>query len=134
MSFNQITICGHLGSDPELRYTPDGTAVCDFRMATDRKRGTDVQTVWFHITVWRKQAESASRYLAKGRQAIVIGDLYTQEWTDRQGSLRTTLNVEAQSVHFINDGKHKGDAYEQPSPNTEQEPQFSGVSPDDIPF
>jgi single-strand DNA-binding protein len=71
MSFNKVIIVGNLGKDPELRYTPDGNAVCSFSLATNEKRKDksgqfqDV-TTWFKVTLWRKQAENASKYLTKG--------------------------------------------------------------------
>ncbi len=71
MSFNKIIVVGNLGRDPELRYTPQGSAVCSFSMATSEKRrdkGGDMQdvTTWFRVTLWEKKAELASKYLTKG--------------------------------------------------------------------
>lgn len=108
MSFNKIIIIGHLGRDPELRYTPQGDAVCDFSVAVnDRKRDKagefqDV-TTWFKVTFWRKQAENASKYLTKGRQVYVEGRLQVEEWTDRDGNNRYSLVVQGTDLHFISD-------------------------------
>ena len=106
MSFNKIIVVGNLGRDPEMRYTPQGTAVCSFTMATNERRKDksgeqqDV-TTWFKITVWGKQAETVSRYLTKGRRVYVEGRLHVEEWTDRDGKQRHTLEVNATDVHFI---------------------------------
>src|SRR5215831_4152997 len=106
MSFNKITILGNLGRDPELRYTPQGTAVCDFSMATTEKRRDSSGeqqdlTTWFRVTFWGKQAEIASQYLAKGRQVYVEGRLSQREWTDRDGNKRTSLEVNGTDLHFV---------------------------------
>ncbi len=109
MSFNKITIVGNLGRDPELRYTPQGTAVCSFTMASNerRKDKNGMQqdfTTWFRVTVWGKQAETVSKYLSKGRSVYVEGRLHIEEWQDRDGKQRYTLEVNATDVHFIDSG------------------------------
>ena len=80
MSFNKIIIVGNLGKDPELRYTPQGVAVCDFSMATNEKKrdkSGEFQEVatWFRVTLWRNQAENAAKYLKKGSQVFIEGRL-----------------------------------------------------------
>jgi single-strand DNA-binding protein len=106
MSFNKITIVGNLGRDPELRYTPQGNAVCNFTMATNEKRrdksgeSQDV-TTWFRITLWGKQAENASKYLTKGSSIYIEGRLRVEEWSDRDGKNRYTLDVHATDMQFI---------------------------------
>jgi len=108
MSFNKIIAIGNLGRDPELRYTPQGDAVCDFSIAVnDRKRDKageyqDV-TTWFKVTLWRRQAENASKYLTKGRSVYVEGRLQVEEWTDRDGKNRYTLVIQGSDIHFISD-------------------------------
>jgi single-strand DNA-binding protein len=110
MSFNKIIAIGNLGRDPELRYTPQGDAVCDFSIAVnDRKRDKageyqDV-TTWFKVTLWRKQAENASKYLTKGRSVYVEGRLQVEEWTDRDGKNRHTLVIQGSDIHFIGDNR-----------------------------
>lgn len=147
MSFNKITIVGNLGKDPELRYTPQGNAVCNFSVATNEKRrdkGGDFQdvTTWFRITLWGKQAENASKYLTKGSPIYVEGRLRVEEWSDRDGKTRYTLDVQATDMQFI--GSSKGDDYSGSSNDYGDEPSstaaagstggFSGPSDDDIPF
>ncbi|HEX8371031.1 MAG TPA: single-stranded DNA-binding protein [Pyrinomonadaceae bacterium] len=109
MSFNKITIVGNLGRDPELRYTPQGNAVCNFSVATNEKRrdkNGEMQdiTTWFRITLWGKQAENASKYLTKGSPVYVEGRLKVEEWTDRDGKGRYTLEVNATDMQFISGG------------------------------
>lgn len=106
MSFNKITVVGNLGRDPELRYTPQGNAVCNFSMATNEKRrdksgeSQDI-TTWFRITLWGKQAENASKYLTKGSSVYIEGRLRVEEWSDRDGKNRYTLDVHATDMQFL---------------------------------
>jgi single-strand DNA-binding protein len=106
MSFNKITIVGYLGRDPELRYTPQGTAVCNFSVATTEKRKnargeTEEHTIWFRIAAWGRQAELAAEYLAKGKQVYVERRLRREEYTDREGIQRTGLEVNASDIQFL---------------------------------
>jgi single-strand DNA-binding protein len=112
MSFNKITIVGYLGRDPQLRHTPQGTPVCNFSVATTEKRKnargeTEEHTIWFRVTTWGRQAELANEYLAKGRQVYVEGRLRLEEYTDREGFLRTSAEVNASEVHFL--GQRRAD-------------------------
>ena len=128
MSFNKIILVGNLGRDPELRYTPQGVAVCDFSMATNERKKDksgeyqDVPT-WFRITLWRNQAENAAKYLKKGNPVYIEGRLSLEEWTDRDGNTRQTLTVQATDMHFISGGRNDDYANE-PS----ETPQFAGPS------
>src|SRR6266705_538364 len=86
MSFNKIILVGNLGRDPELRYTPQGTPVCSFSLATNERRKDKTgemqdQTTWFRVTLWWRQAETASQYLTKGRPVCIEGRLRVEEWT-----------------------------------------------------
>jgi single-strand DNA-binding protein len=110
MSFNKIIAIGNLGRDPELRYTPQGDAVCDFSIAVnDRRRDKSGEfqdvTTWFKVTLWRKLAENASKYLTKGRSVYVEGKLQVEEWTDRDGKNRQTLVIQGSDIHFIGDNR-----------------------------
>jgi single-strand DNA-binding protein len=130
MSFNKITIIGNLGRDPELRYTPQGDAVCDFSVAVnDRKRDKSGEfqdvTTWFKVTFWRKQAENASKFLTKGRQVYVEGRLQVEEWTDRDGNNRQTLAIQGSELQFI--GERSGD---ERSVNSASENDFADNSRD----
>ena len=105
-SFNKILIVGHLGADPQLRYTSQGTAACNFSIATSerRKDNTGEQqelTCWFRVCLWGKQAEIAGQYLTKGSQVYVEGRLKQTEYTDREGNKRTTLEVNASDFQML---------------------------------
>lgn len=110
MSFNKIIVVGNLGRDPELRYTPQGTAVCSFSVATNERRKDksgeqqDI-TTWFRVTVWGRQAENVSKYLSKGRSVYVEGRLSVSEWEDRDGKPRHTLEINASDVQFLDSGQ-----------------------------
>ncbi len=106
MSFNKIILVGNLGRDPELRYTPQGSAVCSFSMATNEKRrdkSGEFQNVatWFRVTLWGNQAEVASKYLTKGKQVYIEGRLRMEEYTDREGAIQKTLEVNGTDMQFI---------------------------------
>ena len=136
-SFNKITIVGYLGRDPDLQYTPQGTAVCKFTVATSERRkdksGEQVDhTTWFRVSVWGKQAEVVNQYLAKGRQVYVEGRLRQEEYTDRDGNRRTSLEVFAQDVQFI--GARGDDAGPRSSSPRDSADPSPGVQDDDIPF
>ena len=110
MSFNKVILVGNLGRDPELRYTPQGTPVCSFSMATNERRKDKTgemqdQTTWFRVTLWGRQAETASQYLTKGRPVYIEGRLRVEEWTDRDGKPRHTLEVHATDMQFIGGGR-----------------------------
>ena len=114
MSFNKIIIVGHLGRDPELRYTPQGSAVCNFSVATSDKRrdkSGEYQeiTTWFKVTLWEKKAEVASKYLTKGTQVYIEGRLRVEEWTDRDGKNRHTLEVQGTDMQFLGGGGRSDD-------------------------
>ncbi len=110
MSFNKIIVVGNLGRDPEMRFTPQGTPVCTFSMASNERRKTSAgeqqdMTTWFRVTVWGKQAETVAKYLSKGRSVYVEGRLHVEEWTDKDGKPRHTLEVNASDVQFIDSGQ-----------------------------
>src|SRR5215211_7457322 len=105
-SFNKIIIVGYLGRDPELRYTPQGTSVCDFSVATTERRKDksgefQETTTWFRVTFFGRQAEVASQYLTKGRQVYVEGQLSQRDWTDKDGATRTSLEVRGNEIQFL---------------------------------
>ena len=119
-SFNKIMIVGYLGRDPELRYTPQGTPVCDFSIATSERRkdkAGELQevTTWFRVSLFGRQAELASQYLTKGRQVYVEGQLSQREWTDKDGAARTTLEVRGTDVQFLSPAPESDQIQPQPA-------------------
>ena len=105
-SLNKIMLIGNVGSDPEMRYTPNGKAVTSFRMATNyRYVGSDGErrdeTEWFRVSVWGKQAESCNQFLSKGRRVYVEGRLRSRNWEGQDGQMRTSLEVSANRVIFL---------------------------------
>ena len=138
MSFNKITVVGNLGRDPELRYTPQGAAVCSFSMATNEKRKDksgefqDI-TTWFKITLWRNQAENAAKYLTKGSPVYIEGRLRIEEWTDRDGNNRYTLDVQATDMQFIGSrgegGMGGSGEFSGGAPHDDEGPAYSGGAP-----
>ncbi|MCS6843869.1 MAG: single-stranded DNA-binding protein [Caldilineales bacterium] len=104
--FQQLIIIGNLGSDPELRYTQDGTPVASFSVAVNRRWTSPdgshgEETTWFRVTAWRKLAELCNQYLRKGRQVMVIGRVSARAYTAANGEPRATLEVTADTVKFL---------------------------------
>lgn len=97
-SLNRVQLIGNLTRDPELRYTPSGTAVCSFGIATNRSWTTDTgekreETEFHRIVAWSKLAELCSQFLVKGRKVYVEGRLSTKSWTTQDGQQRTTTEI-----------------------------------------
>lgn len=105
--YQQTLVIGHLGRDPEMRYTPDGTPVTTFSVATSRRRTTPdgqqtEKTTWFRVTAWRKLAETCNQYLSKGRLVLVIGEIDVSTWSDKStGEARASLELTARDVRFL---------------------------------
>ena len=101
---NRIILMGRLTRDPELRHTQSGTAVASFSLAVDRdfksRDGGERTTDFIDIVAWRNTAEFASKYLTKGRMAVVEGRLQLRDWTDRDGNKRRSAEVVADNVYF----------------------------------
>ena len=110
--YQRLVLVGHLSRDPEMRYTPNGTAVTSLSVATNRKYTTadgqqKEETVWFRISVWGKQAEPCNQYLTKGSKVLVEGSLTPDEsggpriWMDKEGKPRASFEVRANTVRFL---------------------------------
>jgi len=105
-SLNKVFLMGNLTKDPELRYTPQGTAVVNLRMAVNRKfknKNQELKEEVCFITavVWSKQAESCNQYLHKGSPLFVEGRLQSRSWEDNTGAKRSVIEVRAERVQFM---------------------------------
>lgn len=102
--FNKVILIGNLTKDPELRYTPQGSAVATLRLAVNTKfrSGEEMkeETLFIDIVVWGKQAETTSQYLSKGRSVLVEGRLQERRW-EKDGQQRSKMEVVAQNVRFL---------------------------------
>ncbi len=143
MSYQEIIIIGHLGRDPEMRYTSAGVAVASFPVAANR-RYHDVQgelikeTVWFQVSAWEKQAENATQYLERGSQVMVRGRLNPDPetgrpriWEKRDGSPAASYEVTAREIIYL-DGRANEETGEQESGATPTK--LAELIDEDIPF
>jgi single-strand DNA-binding protein len=110
-NLNKVLLIGNLTRDPEVRYTPKGTAVADIGIAINRVWSNDQgqrqeETTFVDVTLWGRQAELAQQYLTKGRGVFIEGRLQMDTWDDKQtGQKRSKLKVVAESLQFLPDGK-----------------------------
>jgi single-strand DNA-binding protein len=103
VSDNQVTLTGNLTDDPELRFTPNGVAVANFRLAVDQRvwdtdGWKDGEASYFRVNVWRDQAEHVSRSLHKGARCVVVGRLKSRSWETPEGQRRSAVEVDAEEV------------------------------------
>ncbi len=134
-SLNRVMLIGNVGTDPEMRYTPNGTPVTSFRVATSRVYTTGdgerkQETEWFTVVAWRKQAESCSQFLTKGQRVYVEGSLRTRAWEGRDGQKRTNIEVIANRVLFLDRQASAALPSEEPA----VEPIEDEVESEDLPF
>lgn len=113
--YQQITIIGNVGRDPEMRYTQGGVAVCDFSVAVNKKYTTSGgeqrdETTWFRVTCWRQLAETMGKYLTKGKQIMVVGEVSASAYTDKAGQPAATLEITANTVKFLGSRQEGDDA------------------------
>lgn len=105
--YQQITLVGNLGGDPQMTYTPSGKPVTNFSVATSRSwTGQDGQrqekTVWFRVAAWERLAETCNQYLTKGQRVLVVGELEEPHvYTGKDGNARASLQVRARNVQFL---------------------------------
>ena len=147
-SFNKVILIGNMVADPELKTTPSGVNVCSFRIAVGRrfiKPNEPQQTDFIDIVAWRAQAEFVAKYFAKGKPILVCGSIQSRNWQDRDGNKRTTVEVIADEVSFVERksvSENLGGGSSDPGPtppaystNYESAPKFEEInSDDDLPF
>ncbi len=141
-NFNKVFLMGNLTKDPELRYTASGAAVCNLRMAINRKyKGKDgnekEDVCYVTVVVWNKTAENAGQYLKKGDPLFAEGRLQSKSWETEDKQKRSILEVVADRIQFLNRGKGGAGGSEAIHEGMEEEsaPQASNAgSEEDIPF
>ena len=145
-SLNKVMLIGNLGKDPEIRYTPDGSPVAHFSLATtdtwtDKNGTKQERTEWHNIVAWSKLADLSKRFLAKGRQVYLEGRIQTREWEDKDGNKRRTTEIVASQMVLLGarpQGMEAG-SVSQPSqrgggPEAGAGLGDVGITDDDIPF
>lgn len=134
---NKVMIIGHLGRDPEMRYTPSGRPVTTFTVAVSRSWNTAdgerrTETEWFNIVAWGNLAEICKQYLYKGQQVYIDGRLQTRRWEDKEGQKHTSVEVVANEMMML------GDRRDNSAPAQESEGEGEVVEPladeDEFPF
>ena len=108
---NKVMVIGHLGRDPEMRYTPSGRPVTNFNVATSRSWKTSdnerrTETEWFNVVAWGSLAEICNQYLAKGQQVYIEGRLQTRRW-EEDGVHRSTVEIVAKEMVMLGKRKQK---------------------------
>ena len=132
---NKAIVVGNLGRDPEIRYSQQGTAVCNMSVATNEawidKQGQKQEKAEFHrITAFGKTAENCSKYLSKGSQVYVEGKLQTSSY-EKNGQTHYSTSIIANTVQFLSGGKTQGSTQGFQPP---QAPQAPPINDEDIPF
>jgi single-strand DNA-binding protein len=144
-SLNKILLIGNLGKDPEVRYTPDGSPVATFSLATsdswtDKSGSKQEHTEWHTIVAWNRLADLSKRFLSKGRQVYIEGRIRSREWTDRDGNKRRTTEVIATQMVLLGSRPQGAEAGMAPMDTASRAPaepdQFGdpGITDSDIPF
>jgi single-strand DNA-binding protein len=105
-SLNKATLIGHLGKDPEVRYTPNGDAVASFSIATneswkDKDGNQQERTEWHNIVAWRKLAEICGEYLKKGARVYIEGKIQTRDYEDKSGVKRYVTEINASDLIML---------------------------------
>lgn len=132
-SLNKVMIIGNLGSEPEMRFTPNGNPVTSFRVATNRTYTTPdgerrQETEWFAVVAWNKLAEQCNQFLSKGRLVYAEGRLHTHTWESQDGQKHSRSEIVANRVVFLD---RQASA---PLPEGKEEGGEGELEPDDIPF
>jgi len=140
---NKVILVGNLGSDPEVRTTPGGQRVANFRLATSRSWNNQEgqrqeKTEWHSIVVWGKQAEIAERYLQKGKQIFLEGRLETRSWQDKDGQTKYKTEVICENFQMLGRagerGGEPGGEYSRAGAGPSEENISQAGPDDDLPF
>ncbi len=126
---NKVMIIGHLGKDPEMRYTPSGRAVTTFNVAVSRSWNSSdgerrSETEWFKVVSWGNLAEICNKYLTKGQQVYIEGRLQTRRWEDKDGNPRKSVEVVANEMTMLGDRRDKSqsnDSFEDAPPDIDED-------------
>ena len=133
-AYNQLTVIGNLGRDPEMRYLQDGTEVTSFSVAVGNPYRKDDPPLWVKVTCWRKQAEAAATYLSKGDCVMAVGRLSLDEWEGRDGERRSQCALDAQSVVFLPRSSDGDSGWSAAGGGRDDEPRQHGRDDADLPF
>jgi single-strand DNA-binding protein len=143
-SVNKVILVGRLGKDPETKYTPQGTAVVKFPLATDEqwtdKNGEKQRrTEWHNIVAWNKLGEICQKYLVKGKLVYIEGRLQTRTWDDKDGKKHWWTEIRADSMVMLSSAPGGGGAMAGASPQATPEPEPAGepapeINDEDVPF
>lgn len=98
---NIVTLTGRLTQDPELRYTPNDTAITTFGLAVNSRRGNNDRVDFFDIEAWRGLGVAATKHIGKGRRVNVVGELRQQRWTDKDDNRRSKVVVVARNIEYL---------------------------------
>ncbi len=133
---NKVILVGNLGADPEIRYTPTGMAVANFRIATsetwtNRDGQKETRTEWHRIVAFGRLAEICGEYLSKGKQVYIEGRLQTRQWDDKDGIKRYTTEIVANTMQMLGVPDRERTAEESQGPEENQPPP---MDMDDVPF
>ena len=133
---NKVMVIGHLGKDPEMRYTPSGRPVTTFTLAVSRSWSSadgerHAETEWFNVVAWGNLAEICKQYLNKGQQVYVEGRLQTRRWEDKEGQKRTSVEIVASEMMMLGDRRDASQAGEEGSAASEAE---AATAEDEFPF
>ena len=135
---NRVQLIGHLGGDPELRYTEGNVPVATFSLATnesykDQNGNLVERTEWHRIVAWRKLAELLGEYLRKGSKVYLEGKLQTRSWDDKDGNKRYTTEIVVSDFVFL-DSKGSGERGQQGPGTPPAPPEPAADKEDDLPF
>ncbi len=137
MSLNKIMVIGNVGTDPDMRYTPNGSAVTSFRLATNRRYTLSSgeqreETEWFTITAWSRLAEQCNQYVTKGMRIYAEGRLKSDSWTGNDGQTRFRNEIVANQVVFLSGRAQDGAGEEMGPPPVGPPPGggYQGGAPD----